>query len=218
MPTLKDLSGCRFGRLTVIKRDIDYISPRGQKNTKWICQCDCGNVVSVIGQGLKSSKTRSCGCLEKDHPNHRTHGETTTRLHREWALMKRRCGNPNSKEYEHYGGRGITVCDEWCASYESFRNWALSHGYTDELTIDRIDNTKGYSPENCRWATRIEQANNKTTNVFYEYNGKSQTIAEWAREYNLTYPTLYIRLRRHKMPIEIALFQNNQNYKKGEHL
>lgn len=111
----------------------------------------------------------------------KTHGMTNTRLYRIWCNMKTRCYCKSDPHYERWGGRGISICTEWNSSFISFYNWAISNGYDDSLTIDRIDNDKNYEPNNCRWASLIEQANNTRRNPHYEHNGESHTMAEWAR-------------------------------------
>lgn len=189
MPNFQDITGKKYGRLTVVKRANNI-----GKLTAWECICDCGNTTIVSGGHLKDGHTRSCGCLSKENIRKRTHGMTGERLYRIWQGMKNRCRNENTEHYDRYGGRGISVCEKWNNSFESFMEWAKSNGYEDGLSIDRIDNNKGYSPDNCRWATRVEQANNCDSNRILRHNGEEHTLAEWAKIRGINYHTLYSRV------------------------
>lgn len=187
-----DLAGQRFGRLVVEKRDYAY-----KKAAFWICRCDCGNHTTVQSCHLRSGATQSCGCHKKESGRDRrtVHGFSYSKLYRIWGSMKERCINPNSKPYKDYGGRGITICDEWLDSFEAFRDWAMANGYRDDLTIDRIDVNGNYEPSNCQWATQKEQQNNKRNNHLLSYNGKTQTISQWSDETGLEWMVIYDRLR-----------------------
>lgn len=143
----------------------------------------------------------------------KTHGLSKTRLYRIWCCMKNRCYNKNNVGYHNYGGRGIRVCDEWLGEngFQNFYVWAIANGYTDELTLDRIDVNSDYSPCNCRWATAKEQLNNTRCNVTVEYNGETKTLKQWADEYGINYVTLHARYRRYNWDFERALMAN-KNY------
>lgn len=154
---LIDLSNQKFGRLTVIK-----INGKIGCETTWLCRCDCGNVVSVMGGNLRAGRAKSCGCLNHENINKpRKHGKTNTRLYRIWKNMKTRCYNTNFPQYRYWGGKGIKICKEWIDSFENFYSWSMANGYSDSLSIDRIDCDKDYSPSNCRWADIYTQNNNR---------------------------------------------------------
>jgi len=144
-----------FGRLTVIAFDDWY--PK-LKQSRWKCICECGNEVTVLGGNLKRGIAKSCGCLQKERASEANikHGGRGTRLYNIWKAMKQRCIDPNTINYKHYGGKGITVCKEWINDFDTFREWALSNGYNDKMTIDRIKTDKNYNPDNCQWLTRSE--------------------------------------------------------------
>lgn len=193
----ENLIGKKFGRWTV----IDYAPPdiySGKRHLRWLCRCDCGTVRSVKAQSLKRGASKSCGCyhselMETVGKVNKTHGMSETRLYRIYKHMRTRCYNPNDIRYSNYGGKGVTICDEW-SKFEPFAEWALSHGYDDALSIDRIDVNGDYSPENCRWVSNREQANNRTSNKNYTFNGETHNIAEWADIYSMNYKKLYKRL------------------------
>ena len=218
----KDRIGERFGRLTVIERAESYINPNGTPRTAWKCKCDCGNEVVVLAQSLSNGATKSCGCLKKErvHEICRTHGELVykkkrTRLYCIWENMKRRCFNPKNQFYYCYGGRGITVCDEWKDSFEAFREWAYSSGYDEYLTIDRVNVDGNYEPDNCRWVTMKEQSNNKRTSHFLTFNGETKTIAQWSEATGFSYPTLFMRIKR-GLSAEETLLTPREVYKDGQ--
>lgn len=194
MSRLVDLTGQRFGRLVVIEKSV---SGQG-RHVRWLCQCDCGNTTIVDGGNLKAGRTKSCGCYVKEGNSHRTHGDSRTRLYRIWRGIKQRCYCPKASHYKSYGGRGITMCGEWLNSFEAFRDWSLSNGYRDDLSIDRKDNNRGYSPDNCGWSTNMEQANNKRTNVLFTIHGQTKSMNAWARELGITKSKIETMHRRGK--------------------
>ena len=154
-----DLTGLKFGRLTVIEQ-----APNNRNNkVMWRCLCDCGNETTVIGSRLVTGRTRSCGCLtiEKTIERSTKHGQRHTRLYTIHKGIIDRCENPNNKTFPYYGGRGISICEEWRKDFSAFYNWAIANGYKDDLTIDRINVNGNYEPNNCRWATMKEQCQNR---------------------------------------------------------
>lgn len=179
---MKDLTGKKINMLTAIR-------PVGKKykKTVWLCKCDCGNFIEVVGTSLSSGNTKSCGCLREKH------GMFGTRIYNLWHTMKERCYTTSATSYENYGAKGIKVCDEW-HSFVPFMEWAYSNGYDESAprgmcTLDRIDPRGDYCPENCRWVDFTVQANNKTNNVYIEYNGIVDTLSNHSRNVGLS-PTL----------------------------
>ena len=187
-----NLIGQRFGLLTVVSRD----GSNSHGRAVWLCQCDCGNKTSITTSRLTSSETKSCGCPRNRTTHGDSRGHKRSRLFGIYHGMKNRCFNKNMLNYSDYGGRGISVCPEWRDSYEAFKTWALSSGYKDSLTLDRIDNDGDYCPTNCRWTTRKEQGNNKRTNLTITFNGRTQTAKQWAEELGVGYSTIVARYHK----------------------
>lgn len=187
-----DLTGQRFGRLTVVEE-----APKSSHgNRRWRCECDCGTICFVETGDLTGLRQKSCGCFKKERTaiSHKTHGQRRTRLYTIWFHMKTRCESPNDKNYSDYGGRGISVCSEWKNSFLAFYQWAMASGYSHDLTIDRRDNNGNYCPENCRWITIGQQQNNRRSNHQMTAFGRTQNIKQWADEFGVPYHTLLYRV------------------------
>ena len=188
-----DETGKRYGRITVLR----IAEKDGKRHgASWVCKCDCGKEFIARGDALREGLYKSCGCNIQKSKGQYKHGEYATRLYSIWSDMKARCSNEHSKFYYRYGGRGITVCDEWLADYTVFRDWALSNGYADNLTIDRIDYNGNYEPSNCRWITIQQQQLNTSRNRFLECDGFRMTVKEWADRVGVKKETIYTRLKR----------------------
>lgn len=201
---MNDITGQKFNRLTAIRPDGKYKIG----NIKWLCQCECGKYVHATSYALIHETTKSCGCYASDRMTeyNTKHGGFGTRLYEIWRQMRRRCDCKKHKFYPYYGGRGITICKEWY-DYVVFQEWALSSGYQDDLTIDRIDVNGNYCPENCRWATAKEQANNRRNCHIVEHDGEKHTISEWADIYHVNQVKLWDRLSRCDWNLGIAARQ-----------
>jgi hypothetical protein len=180
--------GMRFGKLTYIAEGETLILPSGQSNRTALCLCDCGNAKQVRLLHLLRGRISSCGCLGGIH-----HGESKTKLYKLWRAINYRCHK--SPYYNGYADKGVIVCEEWRKSYISFRNWALENGYKEELQIDRKENHLGYSPENCRFITNIENANNKTNTFYVKYRGISEPFMNIIHRQNLMLHEATIRGR-----------------------
>lgn len=222
----EDLSGKRFGRLTVL--GLDHFGRRkawrkdahcwiSVREVFWKCLCDCGKESFVRTFALKEGKIQSCGCLrlERLSKRKRTHGKSQSMLYKRWQNMWTRCTNPKYQFWHHYGGRGITVCERW----RSFQNFAEDMGATFQpgLSLDRKETNGNYTPENCRWATALTQTNNSRTNKIVKAFGKTQTAAQWAREAGINPYTFYSRLS-HGIQPEAALTKGRLPPRKGTYL
>lgn len=208
----EDLNGKRFGYLTVVGRaeNEETISHgRVHKRAMWYCQCDCGSQIKKVrASHLKEGRIISCGCIGQKHSREAKikHDGTRTRLYRIWCNMKNRCYNENVRSYKTYGARGIGVCEEWKNDFQAFRDWAINSGYREDLTIDRINNNGNYEPDNCKWSTTKEQANNTSRSHMITYNGRTMSLSNWARELGINPAALRSRIRNN-WPIEKALLQ-----------
>ena len=204
--------GEKYGRWSIIYKAKDYIDPSGKHRSMWHCKCDCGNEADVREDGLLAETSQSCGCLriEKAKKRFTKHGLYNTRIYQEYHDMIQRCYNPNDNAYYNYGGRGIIICDEWLDKdngFINFYNWSMSHGYRDDLTIDRINVNGNYEPSNCRWATCKEQANN-TRCLTLTYNGETHKVSEWTKILGLSRDAIWGRLSK-GMPMDLVLYKGD---------
>lgn len=213
MGTIIDLTGQVFGRLTVL--NFDGMHPQ-RHLAMWRCRCICGGVVVARGSYLRVGDTKSCGCLQPDTARSREykHGFGGTRIYKVWAGIKQRCLNPNNPNADRYLHRGITICQEWI-DFPAFKDWALANGYRDDLTIDRIDNDRGYSPDNCRWATRTEQVRNRSDSIKLNFKGETLPLAVAAQRAGLPKTAVRARLLR-GWSDERALSQPLDQKKRGK--
>lgn len=211
-PIKNDISGNKYGRLTVIGFSYD------QHN--WKCICDCGNIKMIGSWDLTHGYVKSCGCLKKELLSKRltTHNMSGTRLYNIWTGTKSRCYNQRYEAHKNYGTRGITVCDEWKNNFMSFYNWAINNGYRDDLTLDRINNNGDYEPSNCRWVTIGEQADNRRNSRRITYGRKTQTLKQWSNELGLDYKLLYNRLYKLKWSVEKSFVTQPKKAKGGQNV
>lgn len=206
MGKFQDLTGQRFGRLTVIERTRNI-----GKYTAWLCRCDCGNKKIIKSKSLKDNSTKSCGCLQKEvarkymSEKMRKYPDVHSRLKNIYFNMKSRCYNLNHCAYGNYGGRGITLCEEWKNNSNAFYFWAMNNGYQENLTIDRIDVNGNYEPSNCRWIDLKTQQRNRRNNHLITYNDETLCIGEWAEKSGIEMRILWQRLNKLSWSIEKAL-------------
>lgn len=180
VPKFQDLSGQKFNHLTV----IEHAGRNHIGKHIYLCKCDCGNTAILRGEDIKSGNTKSCGCVRRQMTIDKNfkHGFAHTPMYNVWAGMKERCSRKGNRSYKNYGERGITVSNDWL-DYKNFHRDMVAT-YRDGLTLERVDNEKGYSKENCIWANRETQGNNTRRNHFIEYNGETLTISKMARKHN----------------------------------
>lgn len=189
----KNLVGNKYNRFTV----IDSTNETNYDGKLWLCKCECGTIKKIAARSLVGGRIKSCGCLlkEKAISTHTKHGDYKSRLYQIWEGMKRRCNNPKFKNYADYGGRGIRVCDEW-NDFITFKKWATSNGYKDDLTLERKDVNGNYDPTNCKWATRTEQQRNRRSNFNITIDGVTKTLAEWCEITGIKRATVNWRRKR----------------------
>jgi len=201
----QNLVGQRFYRLVVLER-----AESAKGNTRWLCQCDCGNKIIVAGQHLKLGKTKSCKCLWETRTKHGATTHTTkSREYTAWIQAKARCFNPNHRGYKNWGGRGITMCEKWRDDFPAFRQdmGPCPEGYE----LDRHPNNDGnYEPGNCRWASHTENNRNKRDSLFLTCHGQTKPFMEWCEAVGLSHSTVWARLYVWNWPIEKALFSRGK--------
>lgn len=198
--SFKDLTGKKFGKLTVICKE--YTDKN--RNIHWKCKCECGNTAIVRGRALKNGNTKSCGCLIYESKNVK-HGMKRTRLYNIWSGIKSRCYAKTNPAYNRYGGRGISMCEEWRGDFMAFYNWAMANGYAKGLSIDRIDVNGNYEPCNCRWATAKEQSDNKRCNILITIGNETLDLQQWCDKIGIKRSTVNTRVRMCGWSYEQAL-------------
>ena len=204
-PSVEIKEGARIGRLILLER-VDKKDKNGFNRICYRCQCDCGNVPIIKKSSLAHGRTYSCGCLkaERAKTNHKTHGMTRTRTYRIYHAMMQRCYDKTQRAYPQYGGSGIEMCERWRGSFENFLE-DMGECPSPRHSIDRIDNDKGYSPDNCRWATTSQQARNKRNTVLIKYCGEERPLADVADEIGMYYGTLYYRIFSYGWSVDKAI-------------
>ena len=199
-PHRLDISGMSFGKLTAIEKTGYGVDKDGKRYALWKCKCECGNEIIAKQHTLVSGGKKSCGCMRKrDYTKPIVnHSMSKTRIYRTYHAMLNRCMDEQEQHYPDYGGRGIKVCKEWTGVYGflNFYKWSMQNGYTEDLTIDRIDVNGDYEPDNCRWTTIQVQSTNKRNNVRYDINGEMLLIKEISQKYNIPEPTLRGRMAK----------------------
>lgn len=198
----KDLTGMRFGQWTVLE-----MRERHGGSRYWLCRCDCGTERKVTSNHLLNGSSRSCGCLYRGL-NNRIHGDSKTLLYKTWKRMHGRCNNVNNKSYKNYGGRGIKVCPEW-DDYQTFKSWALTHGYQEGLSIERIDVNRGYAPDNCCWIPMNEQSKNRRNTYLPKLSAEDAELIAQAIADGMNRQTIWYRITRLHMSAQDAVSVKN---------
>ena len=185
-----DITGKKYNKLTV----LSFYDIKDNKS-RWLCQCDCGNKTIVKGTQLKNGKTKSCGCLLHQKKYDKETEKKIKRLQHIYSQMKQRCYKIDNHIYKYYGGKGITICDEWLNNSNNFYKWALENGYDNNLTIERINVNGNYEPSNCKWITKTQQGYNKTNSKLYTIENETKCLSEWCKIYNIDYFLVRGRLK-----------------------
>jgi len=195
-----ELSGKRFGRLTVIKR-----VRLGDSKGRWLCRCDCGNEKIILTDSLTRGAAKSCGCYRREVTSRtfKKHGSSNDRLYAIWLGIKDRCNNPNNLSYKNYGARGISVCKEW-EFFSAFGEWAISNGYSDNLTIERVDCFGNYEPSNCTWIEKKFQSRNTRMTTQYTINGMKKPLIEWCEMFSVPLNRAHHRIYSGKEPFNVC--------------
>lgn len=190
--------GTRFNRWTVTGNSFMQGKPGKKQRTYYPCECDCGTKADVLAQNLRNGISTSCGCKHRSEFKERVtvHGDSHSLLYYRWRSMRNRCQNPKFNDYDNYGGRGISVCDEW-QSYKNFKRWAVSSGFAENLTLDRIDVNGNYEPSNCRWVSQAQQTRNVRTNIMLTAFGETKCLMDWASDVRCkaSYSTMQSRIK-----------------------
>lgn len=208
MRHFEDLTGKMFGNWKVLSPVVvREVGAARVKKQFWLCECQCEKktLKEIPTDSLKCGGSRSCGCLKIQALVNRStkhgfarRGKNGSSIYHVWRAMKDRCANPTNKQYCNYGGRGISVCEEWAGSFESFKDWAFQNGYAIGLTLDRINNDGNYAPDNCRWTDYKTQANNSRKCQLVTINGETHTVKQWSEILGIPYGTIMNRKTRYK--------------------
>lgn len=206
--------GKSFHKLTA----IEELGFNNKNQREYLFRCNCGEEVIRLFKDVSSSKIKSCGCgvVEAVKKSNTTHGMTKTKIYSRYKGMVSRCNYEKHHAYQRYGGRGIKVSNEWLGEdgFEKFYEWAMQNGYSEELSLDRIDNNLGYSPENCRWTDAHTQANNRETSITFKFEGVEKSLMEWANDLELNYDSLWRRIKKYGYTFEDAITLNTDRISK----